>query len=206
MASLDRLKRIEQRVKGTENPSDTSTFLPLHKTLSVYDELAERMRAGILESLRPFFVEGDSFSGVLMHTIKRMLQKADVVDLTNVLISADGFITEMRPFLDEYEQQRDNLLANNQAENSEDTTTQAPVSDDSTTFDKGHDTNSGRSTDGQGNPDWEDEIREIHALAVHHQNIHEAIPTAGESVNDRHEATVEGYNSSNGSTPGAALS
>jgi hypothetical protein len=161
------------------------------------------MRAGILESLRPFFVEGDSFSGVLMHTIKRMLQKADVVDLTNVLISADGFITEMRPFLDEYEQSRDKLIA--EARNNQ-THPQVALSNDDISDDRGYDADSGGPTDGPGDTGWEDEIREVHSTLVHHPDFLQAVPTTGESVDNRHEASVAGNNGSHGGTGDESVS
>ena len=168
-----------------------------------YELLAQRMREGILESLQPFLVKEDSFSGVLMHTIKRLLAKADIVDLTNVLISADTFITEMRPFLDEYNDFQQEII---DAIRGDEAPAPSTVSDDATSDDRGYDTDSGGPTDRPGDIDWKDTVREIHASTVHNQNILQEVPSAGESVGSGHEAPLAGDDGSNGGSTIGAVS
>jgi hypothetical protein len=69
------------------------------------------MRAGIVTCLEPLVEGEDAFSGTVMHMIKRTLQRCDVVDLTNVLLTARDFLTEMDPYLHEYVNLRNQALA-----------------------------------------------------------------------------------------------
>lgn len=196
MSRMDRLRRIEQRAKQlpetTESQSDTS-HLP-QSTYSEHDdpteELASRMRQGILDSLRPFFVAEDQMSVMVFHTIKRMLQRADVVDLTNVLVSARSFIVEMEPYLNEYDD-----LQRKVAE----AFAGSGHTDDDASSDVGHDdSGSGGTDDGAGDSDREDTVREVNPSAVSDTDVHGTIPDEGESSSDRHETTLAGATSSDG--------
>ena len=165
------------------------------------------MREGIIQSLQPFFVAEDAFSGVLMQTIKRMLRRADVVDLTNVLLSADNFINEMRPYLDEYRQLQYQLFNEAQGAVADSEAEQADVSGDDNQTDIGrNDPNGGGGSNGPGNTGGENTVREINSLDVHHSDIHQTVQIAGASTDNRHETPLAGGPSSNGSIPGEALS
>lgn len=164
------------------------------------------MRAGILTSLRPFFVEGDTMSTTILHLLKRMLQRADVVDLANVLLSAQSFIDEMELQLNEYRELRDQFAAALTAETNDENPDDDIFPDGTTTDVRGYDPGSGGTDDGTGNPGGENPVREVDIATVSDSDLLQTLQQDGESPGDRHETPLAGGESSNGSIPEAAVS
>jgi hypothetical protein len=177
MGILHRLKGIEGTAEGEANRT-TSDHHNRTYSQEFEDDLTARMRDGIITTLSPF-VTDDAMSGMLIHTVRRMLQRASIEQLIEVVQSADHFVTEMGPYLVEYYGE---------------------------TPDAGHaDTDSGSVTNGSRTDSGSESLREVDPIGADHPAFLEQVQRGVSGIGSGYETPVAGNEDRNGSVHSEAV-
>lgn len=125
---------------------------------------------------------------MLVHTLRRVLQRADLDVLCNTLNEAKTFLDEMQPYLDERSKIADSIEQGNEA---------------SPNF-GGYDASSG-GRDESGDSNWEDSLWQVDVAQVSDPGIRKALLVARSVLGNRHEASVEGDAGNHGDESEEAL-
>lgn len=133
------------------------------------------MRQGIINTLQPFVTGEDAMTGMITHTIRKMLQRATVEQLVEVLLSAKGFVDEMEPLL-------------NEATNA-----------------RHVDADSGSDSDGSGTDSGGQSLREVDPISANHPAFLAEVQRKVSGTGSGYETPMEGDENRNGSTTQEAV-
>lgn len=130
---------------------------------SYEDQLAAKIREGIIKTLQPFLTLDEGMATMIRHMLLRALERASLENLFDVLRSAEYFVVTMKGEMEIYVRSLD-------------------IGD--------IDTSSGEN-DGPGSDSGESSIREVDTASGDNNSILETLPGEVQSISDRYEAEME---------------